>query len=120
MLNDLATVLRVPIENEHDIRLRQHVELMSDQNPRLSGQRAPEDAILQKMVTDVCIDGRKWIIKEDNLAGFIVCRSRQTNALSLTAGQGDTFLADLRSDRFSAILIQGLQVAIGPHVTFGS
>lgn len=52
--------------------------------------------MLKKMVPNVRIESREGIVQEDDIA-LSICGTSDTDSLSLTARQRDTFLPNIRA-----------------------
>ena len=84
LLNDSPLVLVIAVHHEDEVRTRENIEVMGDQDPRLVGEWTVQDTLVKEMMSDMSINGRKGIVEEDNLALVVVGRSCKTDALSLT------------------------------------
>jgi hypothetical protein len=93
-LNHACTVVGSLVEDQDQVGERQNIEMMRDQDPGLLGKRTVKDAAVEDVVTNVSVDGGKWIVEEHNVALPIIRSSSQANSLSLTSREGDSSLAN--------------------------
>ena len=70
---------------------------------------------MEQVMTHVSVDGREGIVEKDYFAGLVISRSGEADPLSLSARQGDSFLADFGS-AISKKICPDSQVSIWPHV----
>jgi len=96
LLYDLGVARTDTIHDQNQIRIREHIEMMRYKETSSARERSIKDTPVQQMVADMRIDGRERVIEKHDLAGFIVGSSSKTDTLSLTAGQGNSFLTDPR------------------------